>query len=112
LLEAVELSRKIARTAPLSAMIDFEMAPRNAVENGEALRAHIVANVTAYQHPTSTAPMGTDSDPAAVVDAWGRVRGVEALRVADASIMPEIPSAPTNVATIMIAERIAAKLAA
>ena len=61
---------------------------------------------------TSTAPMGADPDPTAVVDAWGKVRGGEALRVVDASILPEIPSVATNVTTIMVAERIAAKLSA
>jgi choline dehydrogenase len=88
------------------------MAPGNAVDDGEALRGNIVASVGAYLHPTSTVPMGADSDPTAVVDAWGTVRGIEALRVVDASILPEIPSVPTNVTTIMIAERIAARLSA
>jgi choline dehydrogenase len=110
LTEAVRLSRKIGRTAPFSDIIDHEMAPGNAVDDGEALRANIVATVDAYQHPTSTVPMGADSDPTAVVDAWGKVRGVEALRVVDASILPDIPSVPTNVTTIMVAERIAARL--
>ena len=110
LMEAVRLSRKIGRTAPFSDLIAHEMAPGNAVDDGEALRANIVAVVDAYQHPTSTVPMGADSDPTAVVDAWGKVRGVEALRVVDASILPDIPSVPTNVTTIMVAERIAARL--
>jgi choline dehydrogenase len=110
LVEAVRLSRKIGRTAPFSDLIDHEMAPGNTVDDGEALRANIVSSVAAYLHPTSTVPMGADSDPTAVVDAWGRVRGIEALRVVDASILPDIPSVPTNVTTIMVAERIAAKL--
>ena len=76
------------------------------------MRANIVASVAAYPHPTSTVPMGADSDPTAVVDAWGNVRGIETLRVVDASILPDIPSVPTNVTTIMVAERIAAKLSA
>jgi choline dehydrogenase len=88
------------------------MAPGNAVDDGEALRANIVANVAAYLHPTSTVPMGAQSDPTAVVDAWGKVRGVDALRVVDASILPDIPSVATNVTTIMLAERIATKLSA
>ena len=46
------------------------------------------------------------------VDVWGKVRGVGALHVVDASILPDIPSAPTNLTTIMVAERIAAKLSA
>jgi choline dehydrogenase len=112
LVEAVRLSRKIGRTAPFSDLIDHEMAPGNTVNDGEALRANIVASVAAYLHPTSTVPMGADSDPTAVVDAWGKVRGVEALRVVDASILPDIPSVATNVTTIMVAERIAAKLSA
>jgi choline dehydrogenase len=108
MVEAVRLSRKIGRTAPFSDLIDHEMAPGNAMDDGEALRANIVANVGAYLHPTSTVPMGAATDPTAVVDAWGRVRGVEGLRVVDASILPEVPSVPTNVTTIMVAERIAA----
>jgi choline dehydrogenase len=110
--EAVRLSRKIGRTAPFSDLIDHEMAPGNTVDDGEALRANIVSSVAAYLHPTSTVPMGTDSDPTAVVDAWGKVRGLEGLRVVDASILPDIPSVATNVTTIMVAERIAGKLTA
>jgi choline dehydrogenase-like flavoprotein len=108
--EAVQLSRKIGRTAPFSDVIDHEMAPGSAVDDGEALRANLVATVDAVLHPTSTVPMGADSDPTAVVNAWGKVRGVEALRVVDTSILPDIPSVPTTVTTIMVAERIAAKL--
>jgi choline dehydrogenase len=112
LAEAVRLSRKIGRTAPFSDVIDHEIAPGFTVDDGEALRANIVATVGAYLHPTSTVPMGGDSDPTAVVDAWGTVRGIEGLRVVDASILPDIPSVATNVTTIMLAERIAAKLTA
>jgi choline dehydrogenase len=112
LVEAVLLSRKIGRTAPFSDLIDHEMAPGNTVDDAEALRANIVASVAAYLHPTSTVPMGANADPTAVVDAWGKVRGVEALRVVDASILLDIPSVATNVTTIMLAERIAAKLSA
>jgi choline dehydrogenase len=65
-----------------------------------------------YQHATSTAPMGGDQDASAVVDWLGAVRGVEGLRVIDASIFPEIPSTPPNVTVIMAAEHIAARLIA
>jgi choline dehydrogenase len=112
LTEAVRLSRKIGRTAPFSDRIDHEMAPGTTVDDGEALRANIISTVGAYLHPTSTVPMGADSDSTAVVDAWGKVREIEALRVVDASILPDIPSVATNVTTIMVAERIAAKLTA
>jgi choline dehydrogenase len=109
LVEGVRLSRKIGRMAPFSDSIDREMAPGNTVDDGGQ---NIISNVAAYLHPTSTVAMGADSDPTAVVHAWGKVRGLEALRVVDASILPDIPSVATNVMTIMVAELIAAKLCA
>jgi choline dehydrogenase len=112
MVEAVELSRKIGRTAPFADVIDHEMAPGNGVADSAALRANIVSSIAAYQHPTSTVPMGPSADPGAVVDAWGKVHGIAALRVVDASIIPDIPSVATNVTTIMVAEHIAAKLLA
>ena len=51
--------------------------------------------------------MGPDNDPMAVVDQQGRVRGLEGLRVADASIMPDVIRANTNATTIMVGERVA-----
>jgi choline dehydrogenase len=51
--------------------------------------------------------MGPADEPAAVVDQYGRVHGLEGLRVADASIMPDLPRANTNLSTIMIGERVA-----
>jgi choline dehydrogenase-like flavoprotein len=58
-------------------------------------------------HPTSTCAIGAESDPMAVVDPYCRVYGVQGLRVADASVMPKIVTANTNMPTIMIAERVA-----
>ena len=57
-------------------------------------------------HPCGTAKMGPASDPLAVVDSCGRVHGIEGLAVADASIMPSVPRANTNLTSIMIGERI------
>jgi choline dehydrogenase len=90
MVEVVRLSRKIGRTAPFSDDIDHEMVLGSAVDDDEALRAKIVAaTVDAYLHPTSTMPMGADSDPTAVVNAWGKAREVAALPVLHASILPE-----------------------
>jgi choline dehydrogenase len=69
--------------------------------------AYIQRTVTHYVHPAGTARMGPVGDAGAVVDQYGRVHGLEGLRVADASIMPNIPRANTNLTCIMIGERIA-----
>ncbi|AOB32787.1 dehydrogenase [Bordetella sp. H567] len=106
MMEAVRLSRRIGRTAPFSEMVEFEMTPGKNVEDDAAREKAVIAAVDGYAHPTSTVPMGGDRDPDAVVDANGKVRGVECLHVIDASIMPEIPSVATNLTTIMIAEAI------
>lgn len=63
-----------------------------------------------FWHACGTCRMGTADDPCSVVDPEGRVMGTEGLRVVDASIMPEVPRANTNLSTIMIAEHLAARL--
>jgi choline dehydrogenase len=110
MMEAVRLSRKIGRTAPFSDAVALEMAPSNDVRDDAALEAAVIASVDGYSHPTSSVPMGGANDPGAVVDARGAVRGTDGLHVVDASIMPDIVSAPTNVTTIMIAEALSRKL--
>lgn len=111
LMEIVRLAEAIAATEPFASMIEDGIG--DAPPAGEAeLRKHLRDSVQTYAHPTSTVPMGADDDPAAVVDPWGAVRGISGLRVVDASIMPQVPSVPTNVTTIMLAERIAARLRA
>lgn len=110
MMEAVRLSRRIGRTAPFSDVIEFEMAPGKGIGDDAALEKAVVATVDGYSHPTSTVPMGSAQDPDAVVDTNGAVRGVDGLHVIDASIMPDIVSAPTNVTTIMMAEAIARRL--
>jgi choline dehydrogenase len=68
----------------------------------EATVAFVRRSCTSYLHPVGTCAMGSDRE--AVVDAELRVRGVPGLRVADASVMPTIPSANTNAPSIMIGE--------
>lgn len=110
MMEAVRLSRRIGKTSPFADLIEFEMYPGKDVEDDAALEKAIIASVDGYAHPTSTVPMGSDSDATAVVDKNGKVRGVNGLHVVDASIMPDIPSVATNVTTIMIAEAISRRL--
>jgi len=73
----------------------------------EALDAHMRRTVVSGQHITGTCKMGPSSDPMAVVDQFGRVHGIDGLRVADASVMPNCVRANTNVTVMMIGERIA-----
>ncbi|MCA1457646.1 GMC family oxidoreductase N-terminal domain-containing protein [Bradyrhizobium sp. BRP22] len=110
MMEAVRLSRKIGRTAPFSEVVELEMTPGRDVEEDAALEAAVVASVDGYSHPTSSVPMGGAEDPGAVVDTTGAVRGADRLHVIDASIMPDIISAPTNLTTIMVAEALSRKL--
>jgi len=110
MMEAVKLSRRIGRTEPFSDMIEMEMFPGKDVDDDAALEKAIIAQVDGYSHPTSSVPMGSYEDPTAVVDENGAVRGTEGLHVIDASIMPDIVSAPTNVTTIMMAEMISRRI--
>lgn len=80
------------------------------LSDAEALDAFVLANATGTWHATCTCRMGGDDDPMAVTDNQGRVRGVDGLRVVDASIFPTVPSANTNGPTIMSAEKIAAAM--
>ena len=80
---------------------------RELLADQNALDAYIYSVVSGVWHPVGTCRMGPADDPMAVTDAHGRVRAVPGLRVCDASLMPSIPSANTNLPTIMVAERIA-----
>ena len=89
-------------------IIEQRVEPTDAeLASDEALDVYIKREITTGQHISCTCKMGPDSDPMAVVDQFGRVRGLEGLRIADASIMPNCIRANTNVTTMMIGERIA-----
>lgn len=77
------------------------------VQSDEALAGYLKMTVNTLYHPVGTAKMGPDRDAMAVVDQHCRVRGVEALRVVDASVMPNIVRANTNLTCIMIGEKVA-----
>jgi choline dehydrogenase len=106
MLEGVKLARRIARNPALARFVEVEIMPGDGVGE-EQLADMIAANLASYGHPTATAPMGGPEDPWAVVDSHGAVKGIDGLRVVDASIMPVVPSVALNPTTMMIAERIA-----
>jgi choline dehydrogenase len=102
---SLKWARRIAGQPALQKWIDHEMAPGPAVEGDEGLLEYARGAGTTIYHPVGTCQMG--HGPGAVVDPQLRVRGVERLRVVDASIMPRLVSGNTNAPTVMIAERAA-----
>lgn len=108
LVEGIRIVRRIAALSPLSELIAEELVPGSHVRTDAELQASLSTALDIYHHPTSTAPMGGEADPGAVTDYQGRVRSVRGLRVADASLFPDVPSAATNPTVVMLAERISA----
>jgi choline dehydrogenase len=102
----IELVRDYACQAPLAGLIGEEIAPTVNYKTPENVRQDNLH----YYHPVGTCKMGPESDPAAVVDARGKVHGVDNLYVADASIIPVVPRANTNIPALVVGERIAAWL--
>jgi choline dehydrogenase len=101
----IEIVRRIYRTPPQAELTGREIIPGAELATPDALDAYIRANAGVTQHPVGTCAMG--GGPDSVCDPHLRVRGVEALRVVDASVMPTVPGANTNGPTIMIAEKAA-----
>jgi choline dehydrogenase len=97
------VGRAIYHTEPQVRITGREIRPGPEVNTASALEAYIRANAGVTQHPVGTCAMGIGPD--AVVDHRLRVRGVEGLRVADASIMPTVPGGNTNAACIMVGEK-------
>jgi choline dehydrogenase len=97
LVEGVEAVRRLAATDAIRAYAAREIRPGSGVD----ARAHVGEAARGFFHPVATCAIGR------VVDGDGRVLGIDALRIGDASIMPTIPRANTNLSTIALAERIA-----
>ncbi|MBC7702494.1 MAG: GMC family oxidoreductase N-terminal domain-containing protein [Rhodoferax sp.] len=104
-IEGVRMARQIAGAGPLAALLHGEMSPGGTITSDEALGAAIRESSNCVWHPVGTCRMGPGSD--AVVDQTLRVHGLRHLRVVDASVMPQITSANTNLPTIMLAEKAA-----
>jgi choline dehydrogenase len=105
--EAVRIGRDVASQAALDPYRAAELAPGGSVRTDAEIDAWVRATAETIYHPVGTCAMGADGDPQAVVDAGLRVRGIEGLRVVDASVMPRLVGSNTNAPTIMIAERAA-----
>ncbi|KMO19903.1 GMC family oxidoreductase [Methylobacterium platani] len=96
-----------ARAALIHGLVTQGVTLDRLLADERALAAFVSAEVGGTWHPSGTCRMGAADDPMSVCDGLARVRGVEALSVCDASLMPTIPRANTNIPTVMMAERVA-----
>ncbi|NNF79243.1 MAG: choline dehydrogenase, partial [Rhizobiales bacterium] len=105
LLAGMRLGRALMQSSALAPYFDKETSPGDGVQSDDEFLDFAKRLGTTVYHLIGTARMGPDTDPGAVVDPQLRVHGIQNLRVVDASIMPTMPSANTNAATLMIAEK-------
>ena len=103
--ECIHVARKILSQPSLAKHAGKEIGPGSDKQSDEELNEYIKANAETAYHPCGTCKMGVDE--ASVVDENLKVKGIKNLRVVDASVMPEIPSANLNAPTLMIAEKAA-----
>jgi len=109
LLDGMELIRATMASTIIADQISLELSPGSAYPDRAALARELPNRATSVYHAVGTCRMGTDER--AVVDPALRVRGIDALRVADASIMPAIPGGNTNAPAVMIGEHAARLIA-
>ena len=106
--QGVRQALRLARHDGLKELLGDRLEPADPdLVSDEALDAMMLREAVTFSHISGTCRMGPSSDPMAVVDQYGRVHGLEGLRVADASIMPDLVRAPINPAVLMLGERIA-----
>ena len=103
--EGLCVARKILAQRPLADIVREEILPGPHADSDRALDEHIRRTVKTDYHPVGTCRMGSENDTDAVVTPELKVRGIEALRVIDASVMPKIVSANTNGPTMALADR-------
>jgi 4-pyridoxate dehydrogenase len=103
----VRLVREIGRQSALAAFAEGEIAPGPDCRSDAEIGAYIRASAITVHHPLGTCKMGWAADPMAVVDPELRVLGTDALRVVDASVMPDLVGGNINAPVIMIAEKAA-----
>jgi choline dehydrogenase len=113
MLDGITEVRRIALSDAVAAIsTGTELSPGRQVAPGDrqALTAWASRAVSTFHHPVGTCAMGAEPELGAVTDTHGTVHGIEGLTVADASIMPKVPTGSLNPPTIMVAEHIARRL--
>jgi choline dehydrogenase len=103
LVAAVEIGRELASAPAFDEWRGAEIAPTEGLRSKDELRDYVARTAQTFFHPVGTCKMGAESD--SVVDPWLRVHGTRNLRIADASVIPDIPSANPNATATMIGWR-------
>jgi choline dehydrogenase len=104
-------SHQLMQKEPLASAIKGEREPGAQISTASDLRSYTHTHLASYGHPVGTCKMGPRTDPAAVVDSFGQLYGTGNVFVADASIMPWIPRANTNLTCFLIGFHLAELLA-
>jgi len=108
--QCIRLSREIMAQAAMDPYRGEEIQPGLGISTDADIDAWVRENVESAYHPCGTCRMGADADPAAVVDVDCRVKGIDRLRVVDASVFPTITNGNINAPTIMVAEKMADRI--
>ena len=107
MIDGVKKARKILAASPFAAFGSREIGPGEDAQTDEEILEFVRKRAETIYHPIGTCKMGLESDPMSVVTPDLKVRGIEGLRVVDASVMPTLIGGNTNAPTIMIAEKAA-----
>ena len=109
LVRGMRIMRALFHSEPFASRMRAELMPGPQCQSDEDMIAYLREQAQSMYHPTGTCRMGNDA--MAVVDHRLRVRGLQGLRIADAAVMPRVPSGNTNAPVIMVADKAAAMMA-
>lgn len=105
--EGIKLARRIASQPALASVVKRELSPGPEAQTDEEIARYVAATHNTVYHPAGTVRMGSDDDGMSPLDPELRVKGVDKLRVADASIMPQLTAVNPNITCYLIGERAA-----
>ncbi|MCC3775244.1 GMC family oxidoreductase [Streptomyces sp. UNOB3_S3] len=111
LVDGIRIAREIAKTEPLAGWLKREVCPGPEITSDEELSEYARKVAHTVYHPAGTCRMGASSDEQAVVDPQLRVRGLEGIRIADASVFPTMTAVNPMIGVLMVGEKCAALLA-
>jgi choline dehydrogenase len=110
LVDGIHVARELAAAPPLAGLLGKEKWPGPGVLSAGQIEEFARATVAHYFHPVGTCAMGPAGDRGAVVDARGRIHGLDNCYIGDASIMPVVPRANTNIPALVVGLRMASWL--